>query len=83
MVAATPMPKAAVPKVLPVLMVAASAGAVVTYIRSQLTYTSSQFDRSFSKYNSPESEASRRATFDGAVEDPRTSIFNVLGWKRS
>ncbi|KAI5461649.1 hypothetical protein BGZ63DRAFT_386307 [Mariannaea sp. PMI_226] len=71
-----------VPKVLPVVMVVASAAAVVTYVRGQLSYTSRQFDRSFEKYNTPESEANRRAAFAGAVEDPRTNILNVLGWRR-
>lgn len=52
------------------------------YIGSQLHRTSSEFDRSFAKYNTPESEASRARTFAGLeTADPRTSVFNALGWK--
>jgi hypothetical protein len=48
-------------------------------VASQLATTSAKFDRSFAKYNTPESEANRARTFDGAVENPRTSLFNILG----
>ena len=37
-------------------------------------------DRFFSQYKSPQSEASRQRVFDGRKEDPRKSLFNVLGW---
>jgi hypothetical protein len=37
-------------------------------------------DSRFAQYNSPQSEARRRKDFEGAVEDPRKSAFNVLGW---
>lgn len=38
-------------------------------------------DRFFSSYNTPESEASRRKTFEGQP-DPRTNLLNFLSWKK-
>ncbi|KAJ4309729.1 hypothetical protein N0V84_011342 [Fusarium piperis] len=70
---------AAAPKALPIIMVVGSFAVVAGFIRSQLSVTSAKFDRSFAKYNTPESEASRAKTFEGAVENPRTSLFNALG----
>lgn len=49
-------------------------------VRSQLMTESRQMDRFFAKYRDPQSEAARQKVFDGAVEDPRKSWFNVLGW---
>ncbi|KAF4979053.1 hypothetical protein FZEAL_4663 [Fusarium zealandicum] len=69
----------AAPKALPILMAVGSFAVVAGFVRSQLSITSAKFDRSFSKYNTPQSEASRAKTFDGAVENPRTSLFNLLG----
>ncbi|KAM0561651.1 hypothetical protein ACHAPJ_002819 [Fusarium lateritium] len=79
--AAAPMIKPTVgPKVLPVLLVVGSLSVVGGYVRNQLAVQSRSFDRSFSKYNSTQSEAARAKTFNGSVPDPRTSLFNVLGW---
>ncbi|KAF4990373.1 hypothetical protein FHETE_3008 [Fusarium heterosporum] len=68
------------PKVLPVLLVVGSISVVGGYVRNQLMTTSRKFDRSFSQYNTNKSEAVRAKTFNGSVPDPRTSLFNVLGW---
>ncbi|KAH8733907.1 hypothetical protein BGZ61DRAFT_529141 [Ilyonectria robusta] len=78
-----PMPRGSVPKVVPVMMVVGSAAALFTFINSQLNRQSNKFDRFFDQYNSAQSEASRKAAFEGAVEDPRKSFYNVLGWKPS
>ncbi|KAF4470888.1 hypothetical protein FALBO_2209 [Fusarium albosuccineum] len=69
----------ATPKVLPVVMAVGSFAIIAGFVRSQLAITSAKFDRSFSKYNTPESEAARAKSFEGAVENPRTSLFNILG----
>ncbi|GKT99077.1 hypothetical protein FLAG1_01234 [Fusarium langsethiae] len=71
---------AAAPKVLPVLLAVGSISIVGGYVRSQLTTQSRTFDRQFSQYNTNKSESVRAKTFDGSVPDPRTSLFNVLGW---
>ncbi|KAG8669499.1 hypothetical protein FPOAC2_08828 [Fusarium poae] len=71
---------AAAPKVLPVLIAVGSISIVGGYVRSQLTTQSRTFDRQFSQYNTNKSESVRAKTFNGAVPDPRTSLFNVLGW---
>ncbi|KAM0302146.1 hypothetical protein HYE67_004158 [Fusarium culmorum] len=71
---------AAAPKVLPVLLAVGSISIVGGYVRSQLTTQSRTFDRQFSQYNTNKSESARAKTFDGSVPDPRTSLFNVLGW---
>ncbi|KAF5022605.1 hypothetical protein F66182_5351 [Fusarium sp. NRRL 66182] len=70
---------AATPKAVPIFVAVSSFALVATYVRSQLSTTSAAFDRSFSKYNTAESEANRAKTFDGAIENPRTSLFNILG----
>ncbi|CAF3584834.1 hypothetical protein SNK03_011951 [Fusarium graminearum] len=70
----------AAPKVLPVLLAVGSISIVGGYVRSQLTTQSRTFDRQFSQYNTHKSESARAKTFDGSVPDPRTSLFNVLGW---
>ncbi|KAF4458180.1 hypothetical protein F53441_31 [Fusarium austroafricanum] len=70
---------AAYPKALPVVVAVGSFALVASYVNSQLNRTSAAFDRSFAKYNTPESEANRARTFDGAIENPRTSLFNILG----
>ncbi|KAH7192678.1 uncharacterized protein B0J16DRAFT_333524 [Fusarium flagelliforme] len=70
---------AAYPKALPVVVAVGSFAIIASYVSSQLATTSAKFDRSFSKYNTPESEANRARTFDGAIENPRTSLFNILG----
>lgn len=54
--------------------------AIAMNVRSQLMTESRQMDRFFAKYRDPQSEAARQKVFDGAVEDPRKSWFNVLGW---
>lgn len=57
--------------------------AVALSVRSQLMTESQAMDRFFSKYNNPQSEAMRQKVFDGAPgtrQDPRKSLFNVLGW---
>ncbi|KAM5356910.1 hypothetical protein ACJ41O_003556 [Fusarium nematophilum] len=66
--------------VLPVLLAVGSATIVGGYVRSQLRTQSRTFDRYFSQYNTAQSEAVRAKTFDGSAPDPRTSMFNVLGW---
>ncbi|KAF9774993.1 hypothetical protein IL306_006916 [Fusarium sp. DS 682] len=68
------------PRVLPVLIAVGSISVVGGYVRSQLTNQSRTFDRYFSQYNTTKSESVRAKTFDGSVPDPRTSLFNVLGW---
>ncbi|KAF5000732.1 hypothetical protein FGRMN_1573 [Fusarium graminum] len=70
---------AAYPKALPFVVAIGSFALVASYVTSQLSTTSAKFDRSFAKYNTPESEANRARTFDGAIENPRTSLFNILG----
>ncbi|RGP78054.1 hypothetical protein FLONG3_3889 [Fusarium longipes] len=70
----------AAPKVLPVLIAVGSISIVGGYVRSQLTNQSRTFDRYFSQYNTNKSESVRAKTFDGSVPDPRTSLFNILGW---
>ncbi|KAM0326779.1 hypothetical protein ACHAQA_006653 [Verticillium albo-atrum] len=64
----------------PVLIVGATVAVVGTFISAQLSTSSQNLDRAFAKYNSPESEASRQRSFDGAP-DPRTNLLNCLGWK--
>ncbi|KAJ4260630.1 hypothetical protein NW762_007374 [Fusarium torreyae] len=78
MAAIVPKP-AGYPKALPVVVAVGSFALIGSYVSSQLATTSAKFDRSFSKYNTPESEANRARTFDGAIENPRTSLFNILG----
>ncbi|KAL4722906.1 hypothetical protein ACLX1H_010146 [Fusarium chlamydosporum] len=68
------------PKVLPVLIAVGSISVVGGYVRSQLSTQSRTFDRYFSQYNTTKSESARAKTFNGQVPDPRTSLFNVLGW---
>ncbi|QPC77057.1 hypothetical protein HYE68_007809 [Fusarium pseudograminearum] len=70
---------AAYPKALPVVVAVGSFAIIASYVTSQLATTSAKFDRSFAKYNTMESEAARARTFDGAIENPRTSLFNILG----
>ncbi|EEY22267.1 hypothetical protein HYQ46_007225 [Verticillium longisporum] len=64
----------------PALMVGTSIAVVGSFIASQLTTSSRNLDRAFAKYNSPQSEASRKRSFEGAP-DPRTNLLNCLGWK--
>jgi hypothetical protein len=66
------------------MLIAASQHAATTvtaYVQWQLKKESTQMDRFFQPYNTPESEASRSKSFEGAP-DPRSSLFNVLGWKK-
>ncbi|KXJ86426.1 hypothetical protein Micbo1qcDRAFT_209116 [Microdochium bolleyi] len=80
---AMPIVKAApMPRLVPAMVFFSAGSLVVYYVQRQLRRTSGDFDRAFAKYNTPESEASRARAFAGAVEDPRTSMFNALGWKR-
>jgi hypothetical protein len=67
-------------RVLPVLIAVGSISIVGGYVRSQLSNQSRTFDRYFSQYNTNKSESVRAKTFNGSVPDPRTSLFNVLGW---
>ncbi|EGX96114.1 hypothetical protein CCM_00769 [Cordyceps militaris CM01] len=68
------------PKSLPILVVGTSVLAVGAYVKSQLDTQSDNMDRFFSTYNTPESEASRRKTFEG-YPDTRTNVLNMLGRK--
>ncbi|EFW98828.1 hypothetical protein CMQ_4680 [Grosmannia clavigera kw1407] len=68
--------------VVPTLVTVGAVTGVATYVRRQLMRESQAFDRYFSTYNTPESEASRKRVFEGASEDPRTSLMNILGWKK-
>ncbi len=54
--------------------------AIAGVVRLQLASQSNKMDHIFSQYNTPESEESRRKTFDGHP-DPRTNILNFLSWK--
>ncbi|KAJ1324058.1 hypothetical protein MN608_10116 [Microdochium nivale] len=83
-VPAIPISKAAAsPRLVPLMVFGAASSFVVYYVQRQLHRTSSDFDRAFASYNTPESEASRARVFAGAgaASDPRTSAFNALGWK--
>lgn len=61
-------------------MVVGSISAVGAYVHRNLTTNSRQFDKFFASYNTPQSEASRRKTFEGVEKtDPRTNILNFLG----
>lgn len=62
-------------------MVVGSVAAVAGYVSHNLKTNSRQFDKFFASYNTPESEASRRKTFEAAPkQDPRTNFLNILGW---
>ncbi|CCF37989.1 hypothetical protein CH063_09197 [Colletotrichum higginsianum] len=74
--AATP----ALARFLPAAITVGIVSAIAVNIRSQLKTESQTMDRFFAKYRNPQSEAVRQKVFDGAVEDPRRSWFNVLGW---
>ncbi|WYZ37649.1 hypothetical protein EsH8_II_001155 [Colletotrichum jinshuiense] len=77
--AATP----ALARFLPAAITVGVISAVALSVRSQLMTESQAMDRFFSKYNNPQSEAMRQKVFDGAPgtrQDPRKSLFNVLGW---
>ncbi|KAK3192272.1 hypothetical protein K4F52_001485 [Lecanicillium sp. MT-2017a] len=68
------------PKYLPILMVGTAVTAIAGVVRLQLASQSNKMDHIFAQYNTPESEESRRKTFDGHP-DPRTNILNFLSWK--
>ncbi|TQW01026.1 hypothetical protein V2A60_002043 [Cordyceps javanica] len=68
------------PKSLPILVAGTSVLVVGAYVKSQLETQSSNMDRFFSTYNTPESEASRRKTFAGHP-DTRDNMLNILGRK--
>ncbi|KAF0324607.1 hypothetical protein GQ607_008046 [Colletotrichum asianum] len=70
----------AVARFLPAAITVGIVSAIAMNVRSQLMTESRQMDRFFAKYRDPQSEAARQKVFDGAVEDPRKSWFNVLGW---
>ncbi|KAB5522125.1 hypothetical protein GE09DRAFT_501237 [Coniochaeta sp. 2T2.1] len=70
---------AAMPRILPAVVVIGAVSAVGAYVRSQLRQESRAMDRYFSQYKSPESEASRARVFEGQ-SDPRKSVFNILSW---
>ncbi|CAK7275331.1 hypothetical protein SEPCBS57363_006626 [Sporothrix epigloea] len=57
------------------------ASAVAAYVYSQLHTESNTMDRYFSAYHTAESEASRKRVFDGAIDDPRKNLLNILSWK--
>jgi hypothetical protein len=53
---------------------------VAAYVGSQLRRSRHVMDSRFAQYNSTQSEAQRRKTFEGNGHlDPRTSLFNILG----
>ncbi|KAK7227065.1 hypothetical protein V2G26_015068 [Clonostachys chloroleuca] len=68
------------PKVLTAVVFIASASAVVGMISQQLATSKRVMDGRFAQYNTVASEENRKKAFEGAVEDPRKSLFNVLGW---
>ncbi|KAJ6787834.1 hypothetical protein PWT90_09892 [Aphanocladium album] len=68
------------PRGLPMLMAGTSVLVVGAYVKSQLTTQSNTMDRFFATYNTPESEASRRKTFEG-FPDTRSNMLNFLSWK--
>ncbi|TPX10284.1 uncharacterized protein E0L32_008689 [Thyridium curvatum] len=68
-------------KAAPTLVVVGAVSGVVAYVHRCLSYESSQMDRFFSSYNTPQSEANRAKVFQDASYDPRTNVLNVLGWK--
>ncbi|KAK2028994.1 hypothetical protein LX32DRAFT_639501 [Colletotrichum zoysiae] len=70
----------ALARFLPAAITFGIVSAVALNIRSQLKTESQTMDRFFAKYKNPQSEAVRQRVFDGALEDPRRSWFNVLGW---
>ncbi|KAF6803175.1 hypothetical protein CSOJ01_11090 [Colletotrichum sojae] len=70
----------ALARFLPAAITVGVVSAVAMNVRSQLKTESATMDRFFSKYNDPKSEANRQKVFDGALEDPRKSWFNILGW---
>lgn len=56
---------------------------VVSYVRSQLTTESSNFDRIFSQKNTPEHMARRGAALHVEQHgDPRNNLLNILGWNK-
>ncbi|KAF4908858.1 hypothetical protein CGCVW01_v012132 [Colletotrichum viniferum] len=75
-----PTTSPAVARFLPAAITVGIVSAIAMNVRSQLMAESRQMDRFFAKYRDPQSEAARQKVFDGAVEDPRKSWFNVLGW---
>ncbi|EQB46196.1 hypothetical protein K4K61_009590 [Colletotrichum sp. SAR11_59] len=75
-----PTTSPAVARFLPAAITVGIVSAIAMNVRSQLMTESRQMDRFFAKYRDPQSEAARQKVFDGAVEDPRKSWFNVLGW---
>ncbi|OLN86177.1 hypothetical protein CCHL11_04156 [Colletotrichum chlorophyti] len=70
----------ALARFLPAVITVGIVSAVGMNVRSQLKTESATMDRFFAKYKNPKSEAVRQRVFDGAVEDPRKSWFNILGW---
>ncbi|KAK1962788.1 hypothetical protein LY78DRAFT_705605 [Colletotrichum sublineola] len=70
----------ALARFLPAAITVGIVSAVALNIRSQLKTESQTMDRFFAKYNNSQSEAVRQRVFDGALEDPRKSWFNILGW---
>ncbi|KAL7940456.1 hypothetical protein V8C42DRAFT_242129 [Trichoderma barbatum] len=70
----------ALARVLPVVMTVGIVSAIAMSVRSQLRTHSATQDRFFAQYKNPQSEAVRQQVYKGAVEDPRKSWFNVLGW---
>ncbi|KAF4829924.1 hypothetical protein CGCSCA4_v014392 [Colletotrichum siamense] len=75
-----PTTSPAVARFLPAAITVGIVSAIAMNVRSQLMTESRQMDRFFAKYRDPQSEAARQKVFDGAIEDPRKSWFNVLGW---
>ncbi|KAI1503745.1 hypothetical protein F5X99DRAFT_88889 [Biscogniauxia marginata] len=68
-------------KILPTLAVAGATYVVASYVQSQLKRESGDLDRIYSKQNTAEVEAARKA--DLCVDtygDPRNNLFNFLGW---
>ncbi|KAI5925319.1 hypothetical protein F4810DRAFT_659950 [Camillea tinctor] len=68
-------------KIITAMAVAGATYAVASYVHSQLKRESGDMDRIFSKQNTAQVEAARKA--DLCVDtygDPRNNLLNFLGW---
>ncbi|KAJ9133872.1 hypothetical protein NKR23_g10512 [Pleurostoma richardsiae] len=75
-----PSTSLAATRLLPAVVVIGAVSAVAGYVRSQLRTESHTMDRFFAQYKNAQSEESRRRVFEQAREDPRKSLYNILGW---
>ncbi|KAL0940543.1 uncharacterized protein CTRU02_203307 [Colletotrichum truncatum] len=78
--AKVPVTNPALARFLPAAITIGIVSAVAMNVRWQLKTEAQTMDRFFSKYKNPKSEAIRQQVFDGAIEDPRKSWYNILGW---